>query len=134
MSDSWQHHGLQSARLLSPWDSPGENTGVGCHALLQGIFPVQGSNPRLVCLLYWQVGSLPLAPPRKPIYICRTHKQSMHLCSLNTHRKQIVICSCMADMVTLTFGMTFDTIQSTVALVILLFLSSHQLTTLAKSC
>ena len=28
-------------------DSPGENTGVGCHALLQGIFPTQGSNPDL---------------------------------------------------------------------------------------
>ena len=29
------------------WDSPGKNTGVGCHALLQGIFPTRGSNPRL---------------------------------------------------------------------------------------
>ena len=38
-------HGLQPARLLCPWDSPGKNTGVGCHALLQGIFPTQGSNP-----------------------------------------------------------------------------------------
>ena len=28
-------------------DSPGKNTGVGCHALLQGIFPNQGSNPGL---------------------------------------------------------------------------------------
>ena len=27
------------------WDSPGKNTGVGCHALLQGIVPTQGSNP-----------------------------------------------------------------------------------------
>ena len=32
------------ARLLCPWESPGKNTGVGCHALLQGIFPTQGSN------------------------------------------------------------------------------------------
>ena len=39
--------------------------GVGCHFLLQGIFPTQGSNPRLLCLLHWQVGSLPLAPPGK---------------------------------------------------------------------
>ena len=38
--------GLQPARLLCPWDSPGQNTGVGCHALLQGILPTQGSNPR----------------------------------------------------------------------------------------
>ena len=28
-----------------PWDSPGKSTGVGCHFLLQGIFPTQGSNP-----------------------------------------------------------------------------------------
>ena len=48
-------------------DSPGENTGVGCHALLQGIFLTQGSNPSLLCLLHWQVGSLPQAPPGKPL-------------------------------------------------------------------
>ena len=39
MSDSLWPHGLQPARLLCLWDSPGENTGVGCHALLQEIFP-----------------------------------------------------------------------------------------------
>ena len=32
-------------------DSPGKNTGVGCHALLQGIFPTQRSNLRLLCHL-----------------------------------------------------------------------------------
>ena len=37
---------------------PGKNTGVGCHFLLQGIFPTQRSNPRL---LYWQVCSLPVS-------------------------------------------------------------------------
>ena len=47
-------------------DSPGKNTGVGCHALLQGLLPTQGSNPRLLHLLHWQAGSLPLAPPGKP--------------------------------------------------------------------
>ena len=44
MSDSLQPQGLQPARLLRPWDSPGKNSGVGCHALLQGIFPTQGLN------------------------------------------------------------------------------------------
>ena len=39
----------------------------GCHALLQGIFPTQGLNPRLLRLLHWQAGSLPQAPPGKPI-------------------------------------------------------------------
>ena len=38
---------LFETRLLHPWDSPGKNTGVGCHSLLQGIFPTQGSNPGL---------------------------------------------------------------------------------------
>ena len=36
MSDSLQPHGLQPTRLLCPWDSPGKNTGVGCHTLLWG--------------------------------------------------------------------------------------------------
>ena len=44
-------------------DSPGKNTGVGCHTLLQGIFPTQESNPYLLCLLHWQAGSLSLVPP-----------------------------------------------------------------------
>ena len=34
-----------ACRLLCPWDSLGKNTGVGCHALFQGIFPTQGLNP-----------------------------------------------------------------------------------------
>ena len=38
---------LMPARLLCPGDSLGKNTGVGCHALLQGIFPAQGLNPGL---------------------------------------------------------------------------------------
>ena len=46
------------ARLLCPWDSPGKNTGMGGHALLQGIFPTEGLNPHLLCLLHWQAGSL----------------------------------------------------------------------------
>ena len=39
---------------------------VGCHAFLQGIFPTQGLNLCLLCLLNWQANSLPLATPRKP--------------------------------------------------------------------
>ena len=41
-SDSLRPQGLQPARLLCPWDSPGKNTGVGSRSLLQGIFPTQG--------------------------------------------------------------------------------------------
>ena len=42
VSDSLQLHGL-----YSPWDSPGQNTGLGSLSLLQGIFRTQGSNPGL---------------------------------------------------------------------------------------
>ena len=38
MSNSLQPHGLSPTRLLGPWNSPGKNTGAGCHSLLQGIF------------------------------------------------------------------------------------------------
>ena len=38
------------ARLICPCESPGKNTGVHCHFLLQGIFLAQGSNP---CLLWF---------------------------------------------------------------------------------
>ena len=67
VSYSLRPHRLKPTRLLCPWNSPGKNTGVGCHALLQGIFPAQGLNPHLLSLLHWQLGSLPLVPPRKTI-------------------------------------------------------------------
>ena len=66
VSDSLRPHGLEPTRLLYPWESPGKDTGVGCHFLLQGIFPTQGSNPCLLCLLQWQVGSLLQASHGKP--------------------------------------------------------------------
>ena len=60
ISDSLRPHGLQLNRLLSPWNFQGKETGVGFHFLLQGIFPIQGSNPCLLHLLHWQADSLPL--------------------------------------------------------------------------
>ena len=59
-------HGL-APRLLCPWDSPGKNTGVGCHFLLQGIFLTQGSN---LHLLHWQTDSLPLAKLKQYGVLC----------------------------------------------------------------
>ena len=47
VSDSLRPRGLRPSRLLCPWDSPGKNTGVGCHFLLQAIFTTQGLNPGL---------------------------------------------------------------------------------------
>ena len=65
MPDSETPMDCSPTRLLRPWDSPGKSTGVGCHALLQGVFPTQGSNLSLFHLLHWQVGSLPLEPSGK---------------------------------------------------------------------
>ena len=62
LSDSLWPHILQPARLLGPWNSPGKNTGVGCHSLLQGIFPELGIQPRSLAL---QADSLPSEPPGK---------------------------------------------------------------------
>ena len=42
-----------------------KKTGVGCHALVHGIFQTLGLNPCLLCLLQWQAGSLPLVPSSK---------------------------------------------------------------------
>ena len=46
---SWAEEGLN----LHQWNSPGNSTEVGSHALLQGIFLTQGSNLCLLCLLHW---------------------------------------------------------------------------------
>jgi len=48
-------------------DSPGKNTGVDCHFLLQRIFPTQGLNPHFLHLLHWQADSLLLSQVRNPI-------------------------------------------------------------------
>ena len=59
VSDSLWSHGLYAARLLCPWNSPGKNTGVGSHSLLQGIFHTQEpGSPAL------QAGSLLAEPPQ----------------------------------------------------------------------
>ena len=52
-----------AAKLLWPWDSPGERTGVGCHFLLQGIFP-EPVSPALAG------GFFLLLPPGKPLCKC----------------------------------------------------------------
>ena len=70
MSYCLQPHGLQSARLFYLWDFSGNNTGIGCHSLLQGIFLTQGLNPHP---LYWQADSLSLShlgcPTSKSVYL-----------------------------------------------------------------
>ena len=66
MSVSLRPHGL-----YSPWNSPGQNTGVGSLSLLQGIFPTQRLNPgllhcRQILFFFFQADSLPVKPQGKP--------------------------------------------------------------------
>ena len=58
LTESSTSHGCHCTRLLCPWNSPGRNTGVGCHSLLRGIFPTQGSP---LHLLLWQADASPLS-------------------------------------------------------------------------
>ena len=67
--DSLQPPGLWPARFLCPWNSPGNNTEVGCYFLFQGIFPTQGLDQCLLHLLLWQADSLPSDTPGKPASI-----------------------------------------------------------------
>ena len=72
-------HGISQARIL-------EWVAISCHFLLQGIFPTQGSNPCFLCLLLWQVGSLPTEPAgRAPKgFLNLYHLFITHDCSLTT--------------------------------------------------
>ena len=66
---------LQSNGLCSPWNSPGQNTGVGSLSLLQGISPTQGSNPGLPhCRqILYQLG-LQWSPYKWPTLISKIHE------------------------------------------------------------
>ena len=85
------------------------HTGVSCQALLQEIFPTQGSNPSFLSLLHWQVDSLPLVPPGKPTMLyTRTniikhaftlnyfswhrHKLKFHLLNLTASSYSLLVC------------------------------------------
>ena len=66
-------HGLLPIRLLCQWNFPSKNTGASCNFLLQGIFPTQGSSPRLLHLTYWQTD----------FYYCATWEAAMKSVGLN---------------------------------------------------
>ena len=79
LSDSLQPHGLQPSRLLCLWFSSGKNTGLSCHSLLQGTFPIHGLNQRLLHLLHWQVDSLPLCHLGSHWFERRPSKRYVHI-------------------------------------------------------
>ena len=74
MSNSLQPHGLYPTRLFCPWDSPGKNNGVCCHALLQGFFLTQGSSLCLLCLLHCRQVLYPLSHLGSPYLLVKSWK------------------------------------------------------------
>ena len=58
-------------QAFCPWDLPGKNTDLGCHFLLQWIFPIQGLKRH--CCLHWQGGSLPLTHQGSPYILYKSH-------------------------------------------------------------
>ena len=76
MSDSWQLYGLLASRLLCPWDSPGKHTGVGCHAVPQGILPIKGLSLCLLHLLHYSWILLTLSCLGSPIGLLQYIKYS----------------------------------------------------------
>ena len=119
--DSVRPHGRQPTRLPHPWNSPGKNTGAGCHFLLQcmkvkseiaQLCPTlsdpmlewiamsssrESSQLRdqtnLSYLLHWQAGSLSLASPGKPIYLSKWHPTPVLLPGKSHGQRSLVGCS-----------------------------------------
>ena len=93
MSDSlWSHE------LHSTWSSPVQNTGVGSHSLLQGIFPTHGSNPRLLItggfFIHWvtrkaQVRLFPL--DFEPETFCMLGEDGNHYTTETRHSHQLMV-------------------------------------------
>ena len=90
---------------LCPWDSAGKNTGVGCHALLWGIFPTQGSNLHLLWLLpfrqilyHWAPREACLPPPSSHLILNTSPKRTQllqvpkHLLAQETQSPQAAWC------------------------------------------
>ena len=86
VSDSLQPHGLQPIRLLSSWDFPGKNTGVGYHFLLQGDLPNPGIEPRFPALY---TDTLPSEPPGK-LNLWKKKKQVKWCLSVYSRYKAIL--------------------------------------------
>ena len=81
---------MDCSRLLCPWDSSGKNTGVGCQALLQGIFQIQGSNhpsfpPASPAL---QAGSLPLSHQGSPKYFIPSLRSTLTVPSFTSMKRK----------------------------------------------
>ena len=77
----WDPMDCSLTRFLRPWDFPGKDTGVGCHFLIQEIFPTQGLN---LGLLHCRPTLYCLSHQGSPPYTQRNHNSKRHLHS-NVH-------------------------------------------------
>ena len=83
---------------LCPWNFPSRNTGMGCHFLLQGIFPTQGSNPRLLNLLHCRQILSPLGHLGNAVETL-IHQRGLQLVSEPHLRKKFLFHYCLIDSV-----------------------------------
>ena len=93
VSDSLQPHGLESSRLLCPWESPGKNTGMSCYFLLQRVFPTQGWN---LCLLHDRQILLLLSQQGSP----NACQLSVLILVINRYSANPVVCQTLLATVT----------------------------------
>ena len=90
----------------SPWNSPGKNIEVGCHFLLQGIFPTRGLNPYL---LHCRQIPHHLSHQGNPTTAARCRRRELReITSLLSSREQPTFCSALSDVVCMVLrGDTF---------------------------
>ena len=87
----------QPTRLLCPRNSSGKNTRVGCHSLLQGIFPTQGSNlvllhsRQILCHLSHQDKMFPRIPLPERLGVGQPHKEHF-VCYLEGRKEAVAYC------------------------------------------
>ena len=106
MCHSVMFNSATPARLLCPCDSPGKNTGMGGHSLLQGIFLTQGLKVRFLHLLNWQEDSLPPSHPEAPskrcaFFICSPTDGQLgsHALAVVNNAAGDVGCTCLFELV-----------------------------------
>ena len=83
-ADSLQLYALQPVWLLSSWNSPGKNTGVGCHFLLQGIFLTQGLNLGL--------------PHQRQMLYHLSHREAQYLYRFINKQNLLAICTIWVNL------------------------------------
>ena len=95
MSDSVRPHRRQPTRLPRPWDSPGKNTGVGCHFLLQCYICIKYFllNKELTILVHRVLHPFPASPQPPPAYIMMPKLFRMAFRSLSSDLSLISCCS-----------------------------------------